>query len=282
MAQLNPDLLKRITYSKYLMGRAYDLSQQSSDLGAAQAILFAHDSAEMLMCAIADHKHVKLPERFLAFWEEIKRTTDIEPPHKGQMDRLNNVRVAFKHKGILPNANVVADLLPITRSFCEEATETFFGIKYDEVSLADLIPNDRARQLLKDAEAAMATKNTQEALKALGIAFDILIRDAVTKSKAGIVDKFNFSYFSQQELGSHAQREISKALQQLADTVNMLVLGIDPIKQKKFSLLTPIRQHTASGDVQVIWTHDPEQIDPSACDFCYKFVLESGLRLSAL
>jgi hypothetical protein len=282
VAQLDPDLLKRTTYSKYLMDRAYDLRQQSSDLGAAQAILFAHDSAEMLMRVIADHQHVRFPENFLAFWEEIKRKTNIEPPHKGQMDRLNSVRVAFKHKGILPNASVVADLLPIARSFCEEATETFLGIKYDDVSLADLIPNDRARQLLKDAEAAAVAKNMAEALKALGIAFDILLRDAVAKSKAGIVGNFNLSYFSQQELGSHAQREISKAVQQLADTVNMLVLGIDPIKQKRFSLLTPVRQHTVSGDVQVIWMHDPGHVDQSAYDFCYKFVLDAGLKLSVL
>jgi hypothetical protein len=126
---INPDVLKRITYSKYLLGRAYEHWQQGGDINAAQAILLAHDSAEMLMRAIADHEHVRLSDGFLIFWDEIKKKTGKEPPHKGQMDRLNNVRGAFKHKGILPNAAVVADLLPLTRSFCEEATEIFLGIK---------------------------------------------------------------------------------------------------------------------------------------------------------
>lgn len=281
-AAINSDVVKRITYSKYLMGRAYDHWERGGDLDAAQAILLGHDSAEMLIRAIADHHQVRLGDRFLGFWDEIKKKTGIEPPHKGQMDRLNNVRGAFKHKGILPNAAVVADLLPLTRSFCEESTETFLGIKYDQISLADLIPNDRARQLLKDAEAAIAAKDMQKALGSLGIAFDVLIREAVKKSDVGLVDDFNFSYFSEQELSSHAQREITRGFKQLGDTVNMLVLGIDPIKWKQFSLVTPLRQHMASGKIEIMWMRDPQKIDPSACDFCYRFVLESGLRLLAL
>jgi hypothetical protein len=136
--------------------------------------------------------------------------------------------------------------------------------------------------LLKEAEMAMAAKDIGKALASLGIAFDVLIREAVKKSDVGLVENFNFSYFSEQELGSQARREISDGLKQLSDTVNMLVLGIDPIKQKKFSLVTPLRSHTASGHVQIVWTRDPEKIDPTAYDFCYRFVVESGLRLLAL
>ena len=62
---IKPDLLKHVTYSKYLMGRAYDLWRQGGDLNAAQAVLFAHDSAEILMRVIADHKHVRLPDGFM-------------------------------------------------------------------------------------------------------------------------------------------------------------------------------------------------------------------------
>lgn len=281
-AQVDPDVVKRVTYSKYLMDRAYDHWQRGGDLDAAQAILLAHDSAEMLMRAIGDFEHVRLPDGFMVFWDEIRKKTGIEPPHKGQMDRLNNVRGAFKHKGILPNATVVADLLPLTRSFCEEATELFLGIKYHEISLADLIPNDRVRQLLKDAETAIAAKDMRKAFEALGIAFDVVVREAVTKNNVGLVEDFNFSYFTEQELGSEIRREISNGLKELGDTVNMLVLGIDPIKRKRFSLITPLRQHTVSGNVLIVWTRDPEKIDPSAYDFGYRFVLESGLRLLSL
>jgi hypothetical protein len=72
---INPDVLKRITYSKYLLGRAYEHWQQGGDINAAQAILLAHDSAEMLMRAIADHEHVRLSDGFLIFWDEIKKKT---------------------------------------------------------------------------------------------------------------------------------------------------------------------------------------------------------------
>jgi len=43
-----------------------------------------------------------------------------------------------------------------------------------------------------------------------------------------------------------------------------------------------VRQRSASGKVTVIWRRPPETIASSACDFGYRFVLESGLRLQSL
>jgi hypothetical protein len=280
--QLGPDLLKRLTYAKYMMDRAYDLWRRKTDLEMALAISLAHDAAEILMRAIADHAHVKVGDGFLTFWEEIKKKTGKEPPHKGQMDRLNTARGGFKHKGILPSASVADDLLPITKSFCEEVTETFLGIKYDEISLADLIANAEARDYLKEAEAAMVAKNMAEALAALGNAFDVLIRDAVRKNEIGLLaEEFRLPALVRDQFGSSLNR-IADQLTDLNDTVNMLTLGIDPISERKFAAITPLRQRSSSGKVTVIWHRQPQTFDPSAWDFGYRFVLESGLRLERL
>jgi hypothetical protein len=282
ISQLPPDLLKRLTYSKYMLGRGYDLWHRRADLEIALAISLAHDSAEMLMRAIADHEHVRLGDGFLTFWDAMNQKTGKEPPHKGQMDRLNTARGGFKHKGILPSAGVADDLLPITKSFCEEATEMFLAIKYDEVSLADLIAHPEARNYLKEAEAAMAVKNTAEALTALGNAFDMLIRDAIKKNEIGLLaEDVRLPSFVRDQLGSRLDKIVDQ-LTDLYDTVNMQILGIDPIRERKFAAITPLRQRWVSGKVTVIWRRSPETIDPSACDFGYRFVLESGLRLQSL
>lgn len=282
ISQLPPDLLERLTYSKYMLDRAYDLWHRRADLEMALAISLAHDSAEMLMRGIADHEHVRLGDGFLAFWDAMNQKTGKEPPHKGQMDRLNTARGGFKHKGILPSASIADDLLPITKSFCEEATEMFLAIKYDEISLADLIAHTQARNYLKEAEAAMAAKNTAEALTALGNAFDVLLRDAAKKNEIGLLaDDFRLPSFVRDQVGSILDK-IADQLTDLNDTVNMLALGIDPIRERKFAAITPLRQRSASGNVTVIWHRPPETIDPSAWDFGYRFVLESALRLQSL
>jgi hypothetical protein len=40
-----PDLIRRITYSKYLLRRATFLQREGNELATAEALLFAHDGA---------------------------------------------------------------------------------------------------------------------------------------------------------------------------------------------------------------------------------------------
>ena len=49
-----PDLIRRITYSKYLLRRATFLQREGNELATAEALLFAHDGAEMLMRVVTD------------------------------------------------------------------------------------------------------------------------------------------------------------------------------------------------------------------------------------
>jgi hypothetical protein len=281
---IGPDYLRRVVYAKYLMAQAYSLWKRGGDFQLAQAVLLAHDSTEMLMRVIADYKHTKVGDGFLSFWDEIEKKTHKEPPHKGQMDRFNSVRGAFKHKGILPNAADVGDLMPIVRSFCEEITETYLRVKSGEISLADLILSDKPKQLLKDSEAAKASGDISNALTYLGLAYDLLIREAVKKSDIDLLPThFEFSYFAQQEaMGARVLKEAEKALSEVGEVVNKLILNIDSAKSRRFTWLTPVRHHMASGDHRTIWTHDPTQFGDAEYEFCYEFVLECALKLSAL
>jgi hypothetical protein len=44
-----PDLLKPLTYSRYLLNKAHSLQAAGSELASADAVLAAHDAAEILM-----------------------------------------------------------------------------------------------------------------------------------------------------------------------------------------------------------------------------------------
>jgi hypothetical protein len=89
---LSPDLLKRLTYSKYLLRRAKELRGRGDELSSAEAILAAHDSAEMLMRVITDFLGTKSEQEFMKFWQSVQDKTGTAPPHKGQMERFNKVR----------------------------------------------------------------------------------------------------------------------------------------------------------------------------------------------
>jgi hypothetical protein len=134
---LIPDLIRRVTYSKYLLRRATSLQREANELATAEAVLVAHDGAEMLMRVVVDFLGAKVPDRFMLFWQNVTEKTSIQPPHKAAMDRLNDLRVGFKHKGNLPNRSVADNLLPVVTAFCYEIASLYLKLDYETVSLAD-------------------------------------------------------------------------------------------------------------------------------------------------
>jgi hypothetical protein len=271
---MTPDSVKRLSYSKYLLRRGKSLQQAGNELSSAEAVLAAHDSAEMLMRVITDYLGASPPEKFMDFWKVVKDKTSSEPPHKGAMDRLNSLRVGFKHKGNLPNSGVVADLMPSVAGFCAECTEQYLGVDYETVSLSDLVLNEEARDKVKEAERAKAEGNLPDALLALGITFDKLHDEAREKHKLGLIRRPRPSRFE-------SDRAWIRPVQQLVDTVNMLVLGIDPVRLRRFSASTPIRNYASSGAIELIWPADPGTLVAEDYDFCYQFVIDFALRLAS-
>jgi hypothetical protein len=270
---MTPDFVKRLSYSKYLLRRAKSLQQAGNDLSSAEAVLAAHDSVEMLMRVITDHLGCGPADKFMNFWKIVRDKTSSEPPHKGAMDRLNILRVGFKHKGNLPNSSVVADLMPSVSAFCVESTEQYLDVDYETVSLCDLILNAEAREKVKEAEKAKGEGNIPGALLALGIAFDKLRDEARTRHSLGLIQHPRSSRF---EWDHSWVRPVG----QLVDTVNMLVLGIDPARLHRFSASTPSRNYALSGAMEVIWGHGPEALVAEDYDFCYQFVIDFALRLA--
>ncbi len=270
---MTPDKVKRLTYSKYLFRRAKSFQQIGNELSSAEAVLAAHDAAEMLMQVICDHLGINSSDNFMKFWEIVRAKTDSEPPHKSAMDRLNNLRVGFKHKGNLPNSSVVADLIPSVAAFCAESTEQYLKVDYESVSLIDLIPYAAVRDKVKEAEKARADGNIPNALFALGIAFDNLRGEAHKRDSLGLIPQF---------YGTHDWGQgLDRPLRQIIDTVNMLILGIHPPKLHRFSVSTPTRTYATSGAMQAIWTHDPTKLGTDDYDFCHQFVIDFALRLAS-
>jgi hypothetical protein len=268
---MTPDILKRLTYSKYLIRRAKFLQEAGNELSSAEAVLAAHDAAEMLMRVVIDHLGINPSDKFMDFWKLVKDKTGSDPPHKGAMDRLNNLRVGFKHKGNLPNSGVVADLMPSVAAFCAESAEQFLKVDYESVSLIDLIPNAEARDKVKEAEKAKAEGKIPDALLALGIAFDKLHDEVRKRESLGLIPQ----PYGRHDWDPHRDR----AFRQVIETVNMLILGIHPPKLHRFSVSTPTRTYATSGAMQVMWTHDAGKLGTDDYNFCHQFVIDFALRV---
>lgn len=273
---LTPEELKRVIYSKYLLGRANALAAEGHEMALAGAVLGTHDASEMLMRVVSDVLNVKW-NQFGEFWSNIEAKGLPRPPRLGAMDQLNSERTAFKHKGITPNPAKVPTRLLEASSFCEEIANTYLGLDYQSVSLADLIQNTSARTKLKDAEAAAGRGEFGAAVTDCGNAFDILFAEAREKHKGALVGDIPID--GRDFVKSPTTESMKAKIQKIGQTVDALILGIDPSRLRKFSETTPIRQRTGYGDVTVIWTHGYTTLAKADFDFCHSFVIDSALRL---
>jgi len=262
-----PDLLKRLIYSKYLLNRARLLQQEANELACAQVVLTAHDSVEMLIRVIADHVKAEQSQKFMEQLRLIKKATDKEPPYMSDVDRLNHLRVSFKHKGNMPHPPDVEGLMPRVCAFCAEATAQYLAVDFDTVSLADLILNPLARDEVKRAETFKTEGNILDAVIALRMGFDHLYTEARNKRKPILivgVDPPGLEFIPRDSsaLWSLVKElklyNLKLAVHQLVETVNGMVMGLEPATFRRFSELTPFAIHTGfDRKVSYLWSYSP-------------------------
>lgn len=260
---LSPDLLKRLTYSKYLLGRAVTLQREGNELATAEAVLVAHDATEMLMRVVVDSLGAKPPDNFMQFWKNVAQKNGVEPPHKAAIDRLNNLRVGFKHLGNLPNPSVVGDLLPVVTAFCHEIASLYLKIDLETVGMADLIPNDEAREKVREAETEFEKGRLENAMLSLRLAYDKLFEQAGK----------TFGFFG---LDAWEASLIDRNLAALIRHVNLISVGINPIRAQRAAKLMPGILRFQGGNTQVQWWRKPTAEE---YEFCRDFVIDFGLRL---
>ena len=95
-------------------------------------------------------------------------------------------------------------------------------------------------------------KGISATLFSLGLAFDNLYAEARKRARDGLVQKARWRDFGAlreiRDLRSALKIEsITKQLDALTDTVNIMLLGVDPTKFRRFSMITPMRYKTIDG-----------------------------------
>lgn len=276
---ISTDIRKRLLYAKYLLSRARRAHAERGDLNIALSLLLMHDAAEMLMLAVADHLQVPMPKRwdFMDFWTEIKKDHP-EPPQRLAMEQMNKMRVALKHNGTLPHGQTVRDFLPRLEVFFEEVVKGYLdGTDFAELSLADLIENDSVRKLLREAELAFARGEKQEAFVKLKLGFDTLMRKLPKE----------LQLIKQPPPIGRVANEVRQIvtpyhelLGQTVHTVNLLSLGIDPIKSRFFGAIMPTVSWSLTGVPQVMITRQYENLSKDVFETCVDYVIDVSLRIN--
>lgn len=285
-------ILRRLAIIKQLYNQGVEQTKRSENL-ASFSILSFHDSVEMLLKLYSEFKNKKEVFSFPKYWDEFP-----ELPLKEQMNSLSLRRKNLKHKGLFPSKLDIDHSKFSTKDFLKESIELIDGIKFDSISLTELVSNNEVRELLKESENQIDKKNYDLILENTAKAFAILIRQYEKKADGNYSSPFFFGEdlsfhnsffmgFDSSELPSEFRKlgefidKSGESIKQMQFAIKIISLGLDYKKYVLFKYLTPNATFTIGGDIICeMWSgHKKEQYPENELSFLINFVVECSLKL---
>jgi hypothetical protein len=286
------EIIRRLSFIKYLYNFAIEQSYKPEPMNAVSLLIF-HDTLD-LFAQIAiekvdsvvidnylNNKKTKRDRLYLMDYLEILGI------NSHAMIRINTARNSLKHVSNLPSKIDIESFRASITAFFEENVLKIFGIEFSEISLIDIISNEKAKGSLKAAEALLKEHKLEGSLAETAIAFSILVREYGLPK----IIKESLNVSSARELGIESLKDSHKLLKYIKKLKNAIEstdndlryisLGIDYQKYLRFRHLTPHISWTLSGDYRYYggWLL-PEKIpNMGDVEFCINFVIESAVIL---
>lgn len=282
--QVDPTLMRRLSFIKYLYTAAMERSRQPQPMNAA-AVLTFHDSVELFLHLSCEKSNIDASNtEFKGYWTKLNSKYPPEGlSQHASMMRLNKARVGLKHSGLLPSNPDIEGFRAATTNFFEENTPKVFGLSFSQVSLAHFVESEDARTHLRNAVEMIEKGMTEEAPSELALAFFEVVRSYEESQK----DEFGRSPYG---FGTHFWRtenlrefgidlsEISDAVRHLCKAMRVIALGLDYRRYVRFSALTP-EVFLPIGGKPIVQERNGISLSPEDYRFCYDFIIECALVL---
>jgi len=304
--KLDPPTMTRLAFVRLLFQQGIDASQLPEPLNTT-SVLSLHDASELLLGTIADHIDASLPKNatFMDHWRLLspnRLSRGIELPARQRMDRVNELRIAFKHKGIMPSKTAIELSCTDVKAFLEDTITLVFGLDFASINMAGVIPQPSTRELVNAATAAAASGDLREAMGLLGEAFEELFNHdgreprsfaAFGESVSQPVSEIDIGRMlsTPREPGKRPPPDVrplarqiattTKAAQEMQRGLRVMALGIDFRQFARFQKLTPyIARFVGGGKDRFTQPgYDPTREE---FDYCCQFMVTVALRLAEL
>ena len=283
--------LKRLSFAKYLITNGNFASENILPFSST-AILNYHDAIEILFDLILEEKGIR--NKQLSFIELFNKVNEVltsenkEPCMlKGSLDKLNQKRVALKHKGLFPSESDIQEARYTTTNIFMELCEKCLSINYHDINLVHLLDESKTKDYLLGINSNDECETT---LENLSLAFSYLIRD-FEESKRTEFGKSPYSFLIKRQpkynkLGIDKRDPIAKYaeatninLQSIENNLKILALGIDFNRYAKFRLYVPTASWLSGGDRFEVNFRGDETSNNNEIEFCKNFIIECALKL---
>lgn len=309
--QLDPQTMNRLAFIRLLHQQGVEQSRLPDPLAAACVLTF-HDAVELFLILAGEFRKITIPDRgqFVArFWDNMhpdKAGVDgVDLAGRVGVKRLTTQRNSFKHDAAHPTGQVIEQARIDAAQFFEDNTPRVFGIAFDRIDMADLMPQQKARELVKRANDCEAGDDRVTALGWLAHAFDDLFKVATPPTWSSTPYSFGENLYyplSDGDIESilrqpfeQSRNKPTRGAQKLAEELRIVrdstlamqkamratSLGIDYHDYLRFEALTPRiwRYYEERLDL-----HTPSGYAPTAehWAFCEQFVISAALRIATV
>lgn len=319
---LNPHTMTRLAFIRLLHQQGVEQSRLPEPL-VFTAVLSFHDAVEHFLILAGEQLGATLSDRiqFMQYWGDLspkKLSTGVELSSKVAMDRLNRLRNGFKHAGTMPSLAAVEQARAEVATFFEDNTPKVFGIAYDGIDMADLIPQEEARLKVKDAVAANDAGDRITAMGLLLLAFRKLFgshvdanwftsspfsfgRDLLRPMDEHKIVPILRQHNPHDHRGPKGQAttnsssnwgvtDLAKQIATITETTTLLQralritsIGIEYHQYHRFQQLTPRIGYRGNAPDAPVFDHSDDYA-PSMAEFeyCQQFVITVALRLTEI
>lgn len=280
---MHTDVYRRLVNAKYVLERASSIQAERNEMSISLSVLLMHDAVELLMVAILDHLNIADMKKreFKDFWPFAKQASGIDAPDKMAMERLNTVRVALKHSGILPNPAEARSLLARTKGFFENVLTLYCDKSYSDISMIDLVTNEEVQNLVKNARDKFKAGDKDHAMVDLKVAFH-KVRHPEGSIIPGIVPPKMPSLPNEMRRAGWESylNSLHSFMQNSATVTNSLMLGIDPVEYSRFVTVGPTLQWTMAGTYTAQFWRSYSEMTLETFDELLEFLIDYALKVS--
>jgi hypothetical protein len=307
-SSLKPLTVTRLAFIRQLYQQGLEQSHLPEPLALTSVLTF-HDAVELFLVLAGEHLSLPgRPREFMKYWAELhpdKLTNGIALTGELGMERLNRLRVSFKHLGTMPSPAAIELARADVTVFFEDNTSAVFGIPFSGIEMADLIPQPTVRDKAKSATKAAVASDRIEAMGQLAEAMDELLDGPHIRRPDHPTQPFSIGPNLSWPLDEHRIRAVlqqpdpqhrnmpargAESLARQISTVTaiasaaqaalrIITLGVDYHRYNRFQQLTPRIHHYMDGRIERSYPrgYDPNQEE---FDYCQQFLITVALRLA--
>lgn len=288
---------RRLAFAQHLIMRAHEDARLPSPLNAA-AVLSAQDAVEMVLIVISQALDLDPNKyQFMAFWEAFAKR-GLELPYKESMRRLNDCRVAIKHRGSFPSTFDVERVVADAEAFVGDSIACAYGADRSVEGLFGFISYEGVREHLRKARVHLQEHERTASVEESALAFDELLNEYWgTRSMGPGFSPFSFNRFGRldaasswvpgdhgfKDLRNHVDKTV-KTAEAMDEALHVLSLGLNMDSYMVFKRLTPSVFRFTGGRTECYWlaeTQESVELSDDPADWCFGFAFEAALELSS-